>query len=271
MPRNAANSAKAERDQLRDRMRGLGATIPQIATEMTRRFHLRPRLAWRYALGWPQWKLAQVYNTLHPGAKLSDNRVSEYEAWPHGGATPSPRYLARLAATYGHGCTPAHLVDADDLQHLTPADRTLLTTGHPPGGLTSHDDGTVRSDFVPHARRPGLRRGPESVEDFPATQLTVPSTSPGCTASGKPACQPFMWAFSGAWTRAEREDVLFPRWAVAPVAAACPGRAATRRAWERDAAAVQPGGPGLLPTWAHRAGRRGAGCRGAGAGRVPRG
>jgi hypothetical protein len=107
MPRRAGASAKAERDQLRDRMRALGCSIPQIAAEMGRRFNLRPRLAWRHALDWPQWKLAQRYNTLHPGARLSDHRVSEYETWPHGGALPSLRYLARLAITYGHGCTPS--------------------------------------------------------------------------------------------------------------------------------------------------------------------
>lgn len=141
MPRKAGTSAKAERDQLRERMRGYGCTIPQIVTEMARRFNLRPRIAWRHALGWPQWKLAQQYNTLHAGAKLADNRVSEYEAWPHGGSPPSLRYLARLAITFGNGCTPAQLVDADDLEQLAPADRCLLTTSHPlptevPGSLT---------------------------------------------------------------------------------------------------------------------------------------
>ncbi|MGH3915510.1 MAG: hypothetical protein ACRDTC_19200 [Pseudonocardiaceae bacterium] len=127
----AENSDKAQRDQTRDRMRGYGCSMTQIATEMARRFGLRPRAAWRHALGWPQWKVAQHYNTLHPGAKLSHNRVSECENWPHGGHAPSLRYLARLATTYGHGCTPAALVDPDDLEHLTPADRCLLTTGHP--------------------------------------------------------------------------------------------------------------------------------------------
>jgi hypothetical protein len=76
-------------------------------------------------------ELAQEYNTVHPGARLSDRRVSEHESWPHGGTPPSLHYLANLAATFGHGCTPAHLVDADDLAELTPADRCLLTTGHP--------------------------------------------------------------------------------------------------------------------------------------------
>jgi hypothetical protein len=118
MSRKAGNSAKAERDRLRDQMRALGCTVGQIAVEMGRRFNLRPRVAWRYALGWPQWKLAQRYNTVHPGARLADNRVSEFEAWPHGGSPPSLRYLAQLAATFGHGCTPALLVDAEDLEHL---------------------------------------------------------------------------------------------------------------------------------------------------------
>lgn len=90
MARKAGNSAKAERDLLRERMRGYGCAVAQIAVEMARRFGLRPRVASRHALGWPQWKLAQRYNTLHPGARLSDNRISEFECWPHGGSPPSP-------------------------------------------------------------------------------------------------------------------------------------------------------------------------------------
>ncbi|MGH3901292.1 MAG: hypothetical protein ACRDTA_24190 [Pseudonocardiaceae bacterium] len=152
MARKAGASEKAQRDQLRERMRGYGCTVAQIATEMARRFDLRPRAAWRHALGWPQWKLAQRYNTLHSGARLSDNRVSEFEAWPHGGSPPSPRYLAQLAATYGYGCTPAALVDADDLEHLTPADRSLLTTGHPPMEVTTRAaDSPLRATVRDHA------------------------------------------------------------------------------------------------------------------------
>jgi tetratricopeptide (TPR) repeat protein len=150
VPRKAETSAKAQRDQLRERMRGYGCTVAQIATEMGRRFGLRPRVAWRHAVGWPQWRLAQQYNVLHPGAKLSDHRVSEYETWPHGGCPPSLRYLARLAATFGHGCTPAQLVDADDLEQLIPADRCLLTTGGPPATITTGAAGLVTP---PPARR----------------------------------------------------------------------------------------------------------------------
>jgi hypothetical protein len=139
MPRPAGNTAKAERDQLRDEMRALGCPLTHIATEMGRRFNMRPRLAWRQALNWSQWKLAQRYNTAHPGAKLADNRVSEYEIWPHGGSPPTLRYLSRLATTYGHGCTPFQLVDADDLKHLIPEDRQLLiasANGYPPPALS---------------------------------------------------------------------------------------------------------------------------------------
>ncbi|MBV9163418.1 MAG: hypothetical protein JO281_18120 [Pseudonocardiales bacterium] len=152
MPRRQPEtSAKAERDQLWDRMRALGCSIPQIAAEMARRFNLRPRVAWRQALGWPQWKVAQRYNTLHPGARLSNHRVSEYETWPHGGAPFSLRYLVRLAATYGHGCTAAQLVDADDLEQLTPEDRRLLTsppTGSSPIAITPAPSDRTDSDRV---------------------------------------------------------------------------------------------------------------------------
>ncbi len=150
MTRDPGDSTKAQRDQVRERMRGYGCTVGQIAAEMGRRFDLRPRLAWRYARGWAQWKLALEYNTAHPGAKLSDRRVSDHEHWPYGGTPPSLHYLANLAATFGHGCTPAQLVDADDLAELTPADRCLLTTGQPPT-----TDGTA----APGSRTAAPRKG----------------------------------------------------------------------------------------------------------------
>lgn len=47
MPRKSDASPKAERDQLCDRMRALGASVPQIVTDMTRRFGLQSWIAWR--------------------------------------------------------------------------------------------------------------------------------------------------------------------------------------------------------------------------------
>ncbi len=168
MPRKAGNSPKAQRDQLRERMRGYGCTVGQIAADMARRFGLRPRVAWRHALGWTQWKVAPQYNPVHPGAKLSDHRVSEYEVWPHGGCPPSLRYLARLAATFGHGCTPAQLVDADDLEHLTPDERCLLTAGHP---ITTEAPASLRP-------APAARRGAQVTllpAGQPGRELVVPA------------------------------------------------------------------------------------------------
>lgn len=203
MARKAGTSAKAERDQLRERMRGYGCTISQIATEMARRFGLRPRVAWRHALGWPQWKLAQQYNTLHPGARLSDNRVSEFEAWPHGGSPPSPRYLAQLAATYSHGCTPAQLVDADDLEHLTPAECSLLTGHSPTAGMTRAADSPLRATVRDHAD-PGhaAERGEGDTSAIWGSRRLV-----RCDARGLPVREEV--------TVAAEESAQFRRWSAA--------------------------------------------------------
>ncbi len=182
-------------------MRGYGCTVSQIATEMARRFNLRPRTAWRHALGWPQWKLAQRYNTAHPGARLSDNRVSEFEAWPHGGNPPSPRYLAALAVTYGHGCTPAALVDADDLEHLTPADRCLLTTGHPPAPATTAALDTAPRVTVRELTDPGAavqRAGGDTGASWGSRRLVR------CDARGLPIREEIVMA--------AEESAQFHRW-----------------------------------------------------------
>lgn len=137
MPRRSSDSAKATRDEMRERMHALGLSLPLIATEMGRRFSLRPRIAWRHALGWPQWKVAQRYRTLH-NERISDNRISEHETWPHGGAKPSLDYLVKLAATYGHGCTPGHLIDLADLEGLEPAERRVFASVLHPSLASMH-------------------------------------------------------------------------------------------------------------------------------------
>lgn len=106
---------------------------------------------WRGGTRWGgrsgRWRSGTTPPT--PGARLADNRVSEFEAWPHGGSPPSLRYLAQLAATFGHGCTPAQLVDAEDLEHFDPADRSLLTTAVP--ATTEARDSAVRVTVREHA------------------------------------------------------------------------------------------------------------------------
>lgn len=120
-------SRKAERDQFRDQLRGYGCTTAQIAREMARHCQARPRTAWRYAVGWTQWKLAQEFNRAYPGSRLTEARISEYESWPFGGVRPTMRYLARLAALLAPSCTPEQLADASDLAAMPEADRLLLT------------------------------------------------------------------------------------------------------------------------------------------------
>jgi hypothetical protein len=57
---------KAEREKFREALFARGFTTAQVATELARRFGLRPRLAWRQAMGWAQWKLVQEYLVAQP-------------------------------------------------------------------------------------------------------------------------------------------------------------------------------------------------------------
>lgn len=120
----APRSVKAEREQIRETLFARGCTATQVAMELVRRFGTRPRLAWRHALGWPQWKLVQEYLVANPEARLTESRVSEYESWPFGGVKPSMDYLAGLAVTFR--CRIADLVDDADREHLTAAERLLV-------------------------------------------------------------------------------------------------------------------------------------------------
>lgn len=126
MPRRGGSSVSGQRDQVRERAHMLGCGMDRVVAEMARRFGDRPRAAWRHALGWPQWKLMQKYREQHGVRSVSTSRVSAHETWPIGGEPPSPRYLANLAATYGHGCTVVDLIDLADLEHFAPDVGRLL-------------------------------------------------------------------------------------------------------------------------------------------------
>lgn len=108
---------------VREEMLSCGCSVGEVAHELGTRFGMRPRTAWRRALAWSQVWLAREYNWRYPGADLTFRRISDRERWPLTGTDhrrPSLEYLVRLAATYGHGCTPADLVDAHDLERLGP-------------------------------------------------------------------------------------------------------------------------------------------------------
>ena len=55
---------KPEMDRLRERMRGLGFSYDEIAIEVSRRYPVRPRQAYRLAWGWTLDKVAERFNEL---------------------------------------------------------------------------------------------------------------------------------------------------------------------------------------------------------------
>lgn len=129
-----ARDSAAAREQIRAELAAVNASVPQIVAELRRRLGIRPRVAWRHALGWQQWRLVMEYLATNPHAKLTDSRLSAFEQWPHGGSKPSLEFLAGLALTFGHGCTPADLVDAADLAQMEPAERHGMALMSPSAG-----------------------------------------------------------------------------------------------------------------------------------------
>lgn len=142
----AKTSQRAEKSALRDKMRGIGLDHRQIAAEFTRRYKLRPRTAWREALGWSQTVAAECINTyagqtgLDTGGTcaMRASHLSEIENWPGAGTEPTgrrpkPYLLALLAAVYG--CTVLELIDLADREHLPPGDLLVLEkySQNPPG------------------------------------------------------------------------------------------------------------------------------------------
>ena len=117
---------KAERDEIRMQMLRLGCSIEQVAIEMARRFGARPRLAWRYALGWTQVQLGLRYNEINHGTSIGAERISECENWPLSRTRPSLKYLINLARTFGHSCTALKLTDLADLLAMPNDERVLL-------------------------------------------------------------------------------------------------------------------------------------------------
>ena len=109
MPEQAVPAAgrkgfKAELDSLRERMRSRGFCHDEIAAEISRRYRVRPREAYRLAWGWSLEKAAGRFNdhaSVHEdGAGLTGSRLSEFEHWPQNGRKPSVHVLFMLAEIY---------------------------------------------------------------------------------------------------------------------------------------------------------------------------
>lgn len=119
-------------DGVRLRLQSWGAPRDVIAAEISRRYGYRPRQAFRLAHGWNQAEAAERYNQLvqtrgpaHAGRDtMSPSRVSEYERWPGSTRKPSVYALAAFAELYGIRITC--LLDAADLEQLSPTERAAV-------------------------------------------------------------------------------------------------------------------------------------------------
>lgn len=119
-------------DILRAQLRELGFSYSDISEELSRRYRLRPREAYRFAYGWTLEYAAARFNARaaaegadpHGRASMTISRLCEYEKWPQGGRKPSVYTLLMLAQTY-EACV-LRLLDTLDLQNLRPPDRYIL-------------------------------------------------------------------------------------------------------------------------------------------------
>ena len=143
----------------------LGLTVDEIAAALVAELRLRPRAAYRYAVGMSGQAAADVYNakfgTAQSPAPMSKTRISEYENWPIGRSTrrPSATVLQNLAVIYR--TSPANLLDHRDLEALGERQRQcLLAPGAEPGAAVEHS--VVRT-----ADRAGLTSARENRTDDP--------------------------------------------------------------------------------------------------------
>jgi len=123
---------KAELDGLRERMLGLGFSYDDIAAEVSRRYRLRPREAYRLAWGWSLEQAAARFNDRaaradadpEARASLTGSRLCEHEKRPHSMRKPSVYVLFMLAEVYQTDVLG--LLDLADHENLPQQDRLVL-------------------------------------------------------------------------------------------------------------------------------------------------
>jgi transcriptional regulator with XRE-family HTH domain len=123
---------KAELDGLRERMRALGLSQDEIAAEMSRRYQLRLRQAYRLAWGWTLDQAAARFNEraasegtdLQGRASMTGPHLCEVEKWPDSSRKPSVYVLCLLAGVYGTDVLC--LLDLADHESLPQQDRLVL-------------------------------------------------------------------------------------------------------------------------------------------------
>ena len=124
---------KAELDGLRERMRALGFGYDEIAAEVSRRYQVRPRQAYRLAWGWTQDQAAARFNERAASegtdpegrAGMTGSHLCEVEQWPASERRPSVYVLCLLAGVYDTDVLC--LLDLADHESLPQQDRLVLT------------------------------------------------------------------------------------------------------------------------------------------------
>jgi transcriptional regulator with XRE-family HTH domain len=125
--------SKAELDGLRERMRALRFSCDEIAAEVSRRYQVRPRQAYRLAWGWTQDQAAARFNELAASegtdpdgrASMTGPHLCEVEQWPNSERKPSVYVLCLLAGVYETDVLC--LLDLADHESLPQQDRLVLT------------------------------------------------------------------------------------------------------------------------------------------------
>jgi transcriptional regulator with XRE-family HTH domain len=124
---------KAELDGVRERrMRALGFGYDEIAAEVSRRYQVRPRQAYRLAWGWTQDQAAARFNERAASegtdpegrASLTGPHLCEVERWPNSERKPSVYVLCLLAGVYETDVLC--LLDLADHESLPQQDRLVL-------------------------------------------------------------------------------------------------------------------------------------------------
>src|SRR5690606_16113065 len=91
------------------------------------RLGVRPRTAWRHALGWTQETLVLRFRLVNPDIPVTVSRVSEWENWPYSSRGQlSLEILGWLALTFGNGCQVHDLIDDVDRTHFSRAGRQWI-------------------------------------------------------------------------------------------------------------------------------------------------
>ncbi len=159
---------KIEQRALSATLREGGATWAKVATEFRLRWSLNARQTVRIARGMSQRDVAREWCKRWPEDARTDQNVSTWERWPHGGHMPSLKVLDRLARIYR--CSVADLVsDFDDhggtrqiLGHDDDVDRRTLMVGIGTSLVASAIPATPKAS----AAAAGTRIAPETADYF---------------------------------------------------------------------------------------------------------